>query len=188
MSTVPLSGHQIPQASSQKLEAEVTAMEGTATDITSWSLYPLRLQRPMAWRRGNTQPCPRAESKFLFKSRGCDPLRGFIFWPNPELKAKWTHTANLTPRLTQPPRDSINDHIKTAERRGSSEEPTGRLFSAAFLLVPHTALCMTNSGSEFTCVIIHNRQSGKLPKCVSADEWINKLWCICGIQWNIIQS
>jgi len=63
------------------------AMEGTATNITSWSLYPLRLQRPIAWRRGNIQPCPRVESKFLFKSRGCDPLGGFIFWFNPGLKA-----------------------------------------------------------------------------------------------------
>ena len=137
MSTVPLSGHQIPQASSQKLEAEVTAMEGTATDITSWSLYPLRLQRPMAWRRGNTQPCPRAESKFLFKSRGCDPLRGFIFWPNPELKAKWTHTANLTPRLTQPPRDSINDQpLREGEALKNPLEGSSQLPSCLSLILP----------------------------------------------------
>lgn len=63
------------------------AMEGAATNITSWSLYPLRLQKPIAWRRGNIQPYPRVEGKFLFKSRGCGPLGGFIFWFNPELKA-----------------------------------------------------------------------------------------------------
>lgn len=91
----------------------------------------------IAWRRGNIQPCLRVETKFLFKSRGCNPPCGFIFWSNPELKAKWKHTANLTSRLTQPSRDSINDQsVREGKALKDPLEASSQLPSCLSLILP----------------------------------------------------
>lgn len=88
MGTIRPSAHHIPQAPSQMLEVEATAIERTAVDIASSSLHPPKLEQPSAQNEENKQPCPRVESKFLFKSRGCAQLGGFVSQVNLDLKAK----------------------------------------------------------------------------------------------------